>query len=77
VSGRETLADYRRRSTGPGTCLLTAIAQKALGEPAAAGSAVEQALNLAESDHALSGFLQHPVPGCSSVTPGSAPSTRP
>jgi LuxR family maltose regulon positive regulatory protein len=43
--------------------LLTAIAQEALGEPAAAGSAVEQALNLAESDHALSGFLQHPVPG--------------
>jgi len=43
--------------------LLQAIAQQALADPAAAGSAVEQALNLAESDHALSGFLLHPIPG--------------
>jgi len=43
--------------------LLQAIAQEALGEPAAAGNAVEQALNLAESDHALSGFLLFPAPG--------------
>jgi LuxR family maltose regulon positive regulatory protein len=43
--------------------LLTAMAQEALGEPAAAGSAVEQALILAESDHALSGFLLHPARG--------------
>jgi LuxR family maltose regulon positive regulatory protein len=42
--------------------LLQAISQDALGEPAAAGSAVEQALNLAESDHALSGFLLFPIP---------------
>jgi LuxR family transcriptional regulator, maltose regulon positive regulatory protein len=43
--------------------LLEAIAQEALGDPAAAGSAVEHALDLAESDRGLSGFLLYPIPG--------------
>jgi LuxR family transcriptional regulator, maltose regulon positive regulatory protein len=41
--------------------LLEAIAQEALGNPAAAGSAMEQALDLAEPDRALLAFLLHPA----------------
>ena len=52
----------------PGTWLahafmLEAIAQEALGDPAAAGRAVEQALDLAEPDGVLLAFLIHPAPG--------------
>jgi LuxR family maltose regulon positive regulatory protein len=43
--------------------LLEAIAQEALGDPAAAGRAVERALDLAEPDGALLAFLLHPAPG--------------
>jgi LuxR family maltose regulon positive regulatory protein len=43
--------------------LLEAIAQDALGDPAAAGRALERALDLAEPDGALSLFLLHPAPG--------------
>jgi LuxR family maltose regulon positive regulatory protein len=43
--------------------LLEAIAQDALGDPAAAGRAVERALDLAEPDGALLWFLLHPAPG--------------
>ncbi len=43
--------------------LLTAIARDALGDPAAAGQAVERALDLAESDGALLWFRLHPAPG--------------
>jgi LuxR family maltose regulon positive regulatory protein len=43
--------------------LLEAIARDALGDPAAAGRAVEHALDLAESDGALLWFLLHPAPG--------------
>jgi LuxR family maltose regulon positive regulatory protein len=43
--------------------LLEAIARDALGDPAAAGRALERALNLAEPDGALSLFLLHPAPG--------------
>jgi LuxR family maltose regulon positive regulatory protein len=42
--------------------LLEAAARDALGEPAAAGNAVEHALNLAEPDRALSAFLLAPAP---------------
>jgi LuxR family maltose regulon positive regulatory protein len=42
--------------------LLEAIARDALGDPAAAGRAVERALDLAEPDHVLFPFLIHPVP---------------
>jgi LuxR family transcriptional regulator, maltose regulon positive regulatory protein len=43
--------------------LLEAIARDALGDPAAAGQAVERALDLVEPDGALLWFLLHPVPG--------------
>jgi LuxR family transcriptional regulator, maltose regulon positive regulatory protein len=43
--------------------LLEAIAQDALGDPGAAGRAVERALDLAEPDGALLWFLLHPAPG--------------
>ena len=43
--------------------LLEAIARDALGDSAAAGQALERALDLAEPDGALSLFLLHPAPG--------------
>jgi LuxR family transcriptional regulator, maltose regulon positive regulatory protein len=43
--------------------LLEAIARDALGDPAAAGRALERALDLAESDGVLVWFLLHPAPG--------------
>jgi len=43
--------------------LLEAIARDALGDPAAAGRAVERALDLAEPDGALGWFVLHPMPG--------------
>ncbi len=43
--------------------LVEAIARDALGEAAAAGQALERALDLAEPDTALSLFLLHPAPG--------------
>jgi LuxR family transcriptional regulator, maltose regulon positive regulatory protein len=43
--------------------LLEAIAQDALGDPAAAGRALERALDLAEPDGVLLWFLLHPAPG--------------
>ena len=43
--------------------LLEAIARDALGDPAAAGRALERALDLAEPDGALTIFLLHPAPG--------------
>jgi LuxR family transcriptional regulator, maltose regulon positive regulatory protein len=43
--------------------LLTAIAQESLKDRAAAGDALERALDGAESDGALLWFLLHPVPG--------------
>ncbi len=43
--------------------LLEAIARDALGDPAAAGRALERALDLAEPDGALFWFLLHPAPG--------------
>ena len=42
---------------------LEAIARDALGDPAAAGRALERALDLAEPDGALLPFLLHPAPG--------------
>ena len=42
--------------------LLGAIALDALGDPDAAGNALERALDLAEPDGALAPFLLHPVP---------------
>ena len=43
--------------------LLEAMARDALGDPDAAGRALERALDLAEPDHVLIPFLLHPVPG--------------
>jgi len=43
--------------------LLEAIATDALGDPGAAGRALEQALDLAEPDGTLMWFLLHPAPG--------------
>ena len=43
--------------------LLEAIARDALGDPAAAGRAVERALDLAEPDGVLLWFVLHPAPG--------------
>jgi len=43
--------------------LLEAIARDALGDPAAAASALERALDLAEPDGVLTVFVLHPVPG--------------
>jgi len=43
--------------------LLEAIARDAVGDPAAAGRALERALDLAEPDGALYWFLLHPAPG--------------
>jgi LuxR family maltose regulon positive regulatory protein len=43
--------------------LLEAIARDALGDPAAAGRALERALDLAEPDGALYWFLLHPASG--------------
>jgi LuxR family transcriptional regulator, maltose regulon positive regulatory protein len=42
--------------------LLEAIARDALGDPAAAGRALEQALDLAEPDGAVFAFVLHPAP---------------
>jgi LuxR family maltose regulon positive regulatory protein len=42
--------------------VLEAAARDALGDPAAAGRALERALDLAEPDSTLSAFLIHPVP---------------
>ena len=42
--------------------MLEATARDALGDPAAAGRAMERALDLAEPDGTLSAFLIHPVP---------------
>ena len=42
--------------------MLEATARNALGDPAAAGRALERALDLAEPDSTLSAFLIHPVP---------------
>ena len=42
--------------------LLEAIARDALGDPVAAGSALERALDLAEADGSLMWFLMHPAP---------------
>jgi LuxR family transcriptional regulator, maltose regulon positive regulatory protein len=43
--------------------LLEAIGRDALGDPAAAASALERALDLAEPDGVLVWFVLHPVPG--------------
>jgi LuxR family maltose regulon positive regulatory protein len=43
--------------------VLEAIARDALGDPAAAGRAIERALDLAEPDGALGSFLLYPAPG--------------
>jgi LuxR family transcriptional regulator, maltose regulon positive regulatory protein len=43
--------------------LLESIARDAVGDPAAAGRALERALDLAEPDGALYWFLLHPAPG--------------
>jgi LuxR family maltose regulon positive regulatory protein len=43
--------------------MVEAIAQEALGDPDAAGRAVERALDLAEAEGALSAFLICPAPG--------------
>jgi LuxR family maltose regulon positive regulatory protein len=43
--------------------LLEAVARDALGDPAAAGRAVERALDLAEAEGAVAAFMLYPAPG--------------
>ena len=57
--------------------LLEAIAKDALGDPGAAGSALERALAIAEPDGALMWFLLHPRRPCLGAGPGRAPRTPP
>ena len=57
--------------------MLEAIARDALGDPAAAGRAVERALDLAEPDGALSPFLLHPAPGLLEHHARERPTTPP
>jgi LuxR family transcriptional regulator, maltose regulon positive regulatory protein len=45
------------------TLLLEAMARDALGDPAAAGRALERALDLAEPNHVIITFLLYPAPG--------------
>jgi LuxR family transcriptional regulator, maltose regulon positive regulatory protein len=52
-----------RRSWLVSAFLLEAIARDALGDPAAAGRALERALDAAEPDRILLPFLIHPAPG--------------
>jgi LuxR family transcriptional regulator, maltose regulon positive regulatory protein len=47
----------------PMAYILEATARDALGDPAAADSALERALDLAEPDGAVTPFLLHPAPG--------------
>jgi LuxR family maltose regulon positive regulatory protein len=47
----------------PQAFVLEAIARDALGDPAAAGRAMERALDLAEPEGTVSVFLLHPAPG--------------
>ena len=58
--------------------MLEAIARDALGDPAAAGRALERALDLAEPDGTLTAV---PAPSragsCSNAMPRTAPDTRP
>jgi LuxR family maltose regulon positive regulatory protein len=54
------------RDGGPGWPTLSCRRRSpgdALGDPAAAGHALERALDLAEPDGALLWFLMHPAPG--------------
>ena len=73
--GRPARGDHRAHP-GPGrlrSCswrswlvnafMLEAIARDALGDPAAAGRALERALDMAGPDLALSAFLLYPAPG--------------
>jgi LuxR family transcriptional regulator, maltose regulon positive regulatory protein len=59
----EGSAPVTNRSLQNQAFLLEAIARDALGDPAAAGRALEHALDIAEPDGALSMFLLHPAPG--------------
>ena len=56
-------APVNSRTWLPQAFVLEAIARDALGDPAAAGRAMERALDLAEPDGTLSAFLLHPAPG--------------
>jgi len=47
----------------PQAFVLEALARDALGDPAAAGLAMERALDLAEPEGTLSAFMLHPAPG--------------
>ena len=57
--------------------LLEAIIRDALGDPAAAGRALERALDLAEADGALCGSCCTRPRPCSTGTPCAAPPTPP
>jgi LuxR family maltose regulon positive regulatory protein len=57
--------------------VLDAAAREALGDQAAADSALEHALDLAEPDGALTPFLLVRSRACSTATPGTAPRTPP
>jgi hypothetical protein len=56
--------------------VLEAAAREALGDQAAADSALEHALDLAEPDGALTSFQLSPPRACSTATPGTTLRTR-
>ena len=67
IAALAPVLDGSAPARGPGwlgqAFLLEAITCDALGDPAAAGRALERALDLAEPDGALYWFLLHPAPG--------------
>jgi LuxR family maltose regulon positive regulatory protein len=67
IAALAPVLDGSAPARGPGwlgqAFLLEAIARDAVGDPAAAGRALERALDLAEPDGALYWFLLHPAPG--------------
>ena len=56
-------APVTRRVAVSEALLLEATARDAIGDPVAAGRALERALDIAEPDGAILPFLMHPVPG--------------
>ena len=67
IAALAPVLDGSTPARGPGwlgqAFLLEAIARDALADPAAAGRALERALDLAEPDGVLTTFVLHPAPG--------------
>jgi LuxR family transcriptional regulator, maltose regulon positive regulatory protein len=57
--------------------LLEAAAWDILGDPNAAGRAIERALEVAQASRELVPFMLHPCRSCLSAMPGTEPRTAP